>query len=253
MLDALSTQPNQKMGLGRLFGYLFLAVLVLGILAFIRQVIDYYHDIRSGAINAVFTQIYGSTNSPLGASRHVSKSDLLLLNASDAPSTGSSKAPITIVEFLDYGCPFCRQSFEHVRQLVIDRPQDVRLIIRDFPIEVLHPGAVQASMAARCVYRIDASKFWAYHDKLFLEQNFTTDSLKRYAQEIGVPVMAMDECLAEEETRSLVEKDISLGIQTGVQGTPTFFFNGRRIQGGLDREAFDAIIDEMLTSTSSAL
>lgn len=242
MIAWLSSRPEHRFGIGKAIGILFLLLLVTGTLAFVRQVYQYYSDIRSGEIDPVFERSFGSSVSNRSVSPNVSKSDLLRLQSDDAPSIGSKNAPVVLVEFLDYGCPFCKQSFEHVRQLVTERPDDVRLIVRDFPIEYLHPGATRASMAARCVMQIDPNKFWGYHDRLFLNQQFSDKDLTRYAQESGVSVMLFEDCLASERTRPVVETDIALGLQTGVQGTPTFFFNGHRVQGSLDREAFDAII-----------
>ncbi|MFO0764724.1 MAG: DsbA family protein [Patescibacteria group bacterium] len=252
MIAWLSSRPEHRFGLGRAIGLLFLLLLVVGALAFAHQVYTYYSGIRSGEIDPVFERTFGSSVSSKAVSPNVTKSDLLRLQSDDVPSIGSKDAPVVMVEFLDYGCPFCRQSFEHVRQLVTDRPNDVRLIVRDFPIEYLHPGATKAAMAARCVNQIDPSKFWSYHDRLFLNQQFEDKDLQRYAQESGVSPASLEECLKSERTRSLVETDIALGLQTGVQGTPTFFFNGHRVQGALDREAFDAIIKWLGKSSATS-
>lgn len=242
MIAWLSSRPEHRFGLMKVIGMLFLLLLVVGMLAFARQVYQYYSGIRSGDIDPTFDRDFGSSVSNRSVSPNVSRSDILRLQADDAPSIGSKNAPVVMVEFLDYGCPFCKQSFEHVRQLVTDRPDDVRLVIRDFPIEYLHPGATKAAMAARCVAQLEPDKFWSYHDRLFLNQQFSDKDLQRYAQESGVSVTLFNECLSTERTRSQVETDIALGLQTGVQGTPTFFFNGHRVQGALDREAFDAVI-----------
>lgn len=245
MNSDLAPSTPRPHSIGKALLWILLLSLFFGALAFGRQVYTYYKGIQSGDINPVFDRAFDSTSSGQQAATHVSKSDLMLLESKDAPSIGSKDAPVVLVEFLDYGCPFCRRSFQDVRQLVTDRPDDVRLIIRDFPIELLHPGATKVAMAARCVNEIDPSKFWSYHDKLFLQPTTKTEELLSYAQSIGVERKALATCLETERTRRLVEQDIALGLQTGVQGTPTFFFNGRRVQGSLDREAFDAIIDWM--------
>ncbi|MCA9384854.1 MAG: DsbA family protein [Candidatus Magasanikbacteria bacterium] len=238
----LPLKSKPRLSLPKTIGWLLLLLLVVGVLAFTRQVYDFYSGIRSGDIDPIFDRTFGSSVSNRAVSPNVSKSDLLRLQSDDAPSVGSKEAPVVIVEFLDYGCPFCKQSFEHVRQLVTDKPDEVRLIVRDFPIEYLHPGATKAAMAARCVQQIDKDKFWSYHDKLFLNQLFSDKDLIRYAQEAGVAPLLFEECLTSGRTRTAVETDIALGLQSGVQGTPTFFLNGHRVQGSLDREAFDAII-----------
>lgn len=223
---------------------LVLIVLILvGIGAFAWQVWGYYRAIKSGDVNPQLLSHLESTISTMEANQHVTQADLDGLADPSAPSLGDPGAPVTIVEFLDYGCPFCRASFEPVRELVSDRPQDVRLIIRDFPVEELHPGAVSAALGARCA--LEQGKFWAFHDKLYGmdQRQFTDADLVGAARAVGLDVNEWNSCRASDAIVSKVRNDVAAGLAAGVAGTPTFFFNGVRIQGALDRDTLKVLVD----------
>jgi protein-disulfide isomerase len=159
---------------------------------------------------------------------------------------GDASATVTIVEFLDYGCPFCRAAFEPVRESVLRHEGSVRLVIRDFPLEDIHPGATKAAVAARCAQ--EQGKFWAYHDKLFLldQRSFSDQDLIDVATESGLDLSAFNSCRVSTRAKALVERDLTTGLQVGVTGTPTFFFNRVRIKGAPSAEALEYIIQRFL-------
>lgn len=229
--------------------WFLLALIMLGLAAFIWQVAVYYQAIRSGEVSPILLQRLESSVSQLQANKNVTDADLARLANSSAPSMGEVGAPVTIVEFLDYGCPYCRRSFEPVRELVTNRPQDVRLIIRDFPVEELHPGAIAAAIGARCAQ--EQGKFWAYHDKLFVMdvREFDDAQLSQAAREIGLDEAEWNTCRASEAVLAKIRKDVEDGLSAGVTGTPTFFFNGTRIQGALDRDMLKLLVDTFLKQT----
>ncbi len=226
--------------------YLLTALVILilvGIGAFSWQVWGYYRSIKSGVINPLELSHLESTVSTMAANQHVTKADLDRLVDPSAPALGSLGAPVTIVEFLDYGCPFCRASFEPVREMVTAHPDDVRLVIRDFPVEELHPGAVAAAIGARCAQ--EQGKFWAFHDKLYLmdRREFSDSDLALAAQTSGLNVDEWNDCKGSEAVLAKVRNDVAAGLSAGVAGTPTFFFNGVRIQGALDRDTLKLLVD----------
>ncbi len=234
------------MSVWKLLGILFAILLGIGAVLFARQTILYYQAIQRGEANPFLEERLQSTASRLAANQNVTPEDLAALADPKAPSVGPAEAPVTIVEFLDYGCPFCRQAFEPVRELTVDRQGEVRLIIRDFPLEDLHPGATRASMAARCAQ--EQGNFWAYHDKLFLldQRSFDDADLMQVAREVGLNINTFTSCLDSGRTRALVEADLLAGLQAGVQGTPTFFFNGVKVQGAPSAEALNFIVDRFV-------
>jgi protein-disulfide isomerase len=161
------------------------------------------------------------------------------------PFKGSEKAPVTIVKFEDYQCPFCKQVQPTFNDLLSRYNGKVRLVHKDLPLESLHPQARQAAEAARCAY--EQGKFWEYHDKLYANSpKASADDLKSYAKDIGLNLDSFDRCFASGKYKAVVQQDLNEGAQLGLTGTPTFFINGREISGNQPLEAFEAIIDEEL-------
>jgi protein-disulfide isomerase len=161
------------------------------------------------------------------------------------PFKGSEKAPVTIVKFEDFHCPFCKQVQPTFNELLSRYDGKIKLVHKDLPLDSLHPRARQAAEAARCAY--EQGKFWEYHDRLYANSpKASADDLKSYAREVGLNVDSFDRCLASGKHKTVVQQDLNEGAQLGLTGTPTFFINGREISGNQPLEAFEAIIDEEL-------
>jgi len=162
-----------------------------------------------------------------------------------APFKGGDKAPVTIVEFSDFHCPFCKRVVPTLAQLESKYGDKVKLVFRDFPIESLHPGALKAHQAARCAD--EQGKFWAYHDKLFAgPANSSPELFTRFAKEVGLEPVAFETCLGSGKHQAAIQKDIAEGQRLGVGGTPAFFINGRPLSGAQPLEAFARVIEEEL-------
>lgn len=164
----------------------------------------------------------------------------------DDPIMGPEDAPVTIVEFSDFQCPYCQRSADEVLPLVFEEYGDqVRLVYRDFPLTQIHPQALPAALAAECAD--DQDKFWEYHDLLFANQNALDDaSLKAYAAEVGLDEAAFDQCYSSQEHLDEVRTDYQDGLTYGVSGTPAFFVNGLRIVGAQPFTVFQQAIDQAL-------
>jgi protein-disulfide isomerase len=162
-----------------------------------------------------------------------------------APVKGPAAAPVTIVEFSDFHCPFCKRVNPTLEQVVAQYGDRVRIVFRDYPIDQLHPGARKAHEAARCAH--EQGKFWAYHDLLFDKApRATADDLKTYAKQVGLDLAAFDTCVGSGKHVAAVKKDGEEGAQLGVNGTPAFFINGRPLSGAQPLEAFAQVIDDEL-------
>jgi protein-disulfide isomerase len=162
-----------------------------------------------------------------------------------APFRGPVVAPVTIVEFQDFHCPFCRRVQPTLIELAARYGDRVRLVYRDFPIESLHPQARSAHEAARCANA--QGKFWAYHDALYSKPHQTTpEDLKAIALGVNLEMKTFELCLNARIYRSAVQRDIDEGTRVGVVGTPTFFINGRVISGAQPLDSFTRIVDEEL-------
>jgi protein-disulfide isomerase len=159
-------------------------------------------------------------------------------------SRGAGKdAPVTIIAFSDYECPFCKKAEDTVAQVLKAYPNDVRYVHRDFPLP-FHANAGPAAEAARCAG--DQGKFWEYHDKVFHAADLTTPSLQQIATDLQLDRTKFDECLSGGTYKDEVAADMEAGSQVGVSGTPAFFINGRMISGAQPFERFKEIIDAEL-------
>jgi protein-disulfide isomerase len=161
------------------------------------------------------------------------------------PSKGPANAPITIVEFSDFECPYCVKAEPTVKALLAKYPEKIKLVYRDFPLP-MHARAPKAAEAAHCAD--DQGKYWEMHEKLFANgQKLEVADLKAHAREIsGLDGAKFDRCLDSNEKAPLVEKNKKAGEEAGVSGTPAFFINGRPLSGAQPLEAFTAIIDQEL-------
>jgi protein-disulfide isomerase len=162
-----------------------------------------------------------------------------------APSKGAEKAPVKIVKFEDFECPFCRAVQPTLAELMKKYDGKVRLVHKDLPLQAIHPLAELAAEAARCAG--DQGKYWQYHDTLYKNSpKLSPTDLKAYATEIGLNSESFDQCFASGKHRNGVQQDLNEGAKLGLTGTPSFFINGREISGAQPLEAFSAIVDEEL-------
>lgn len=162
-----------------------------------------------------------------------------------APSKGDVSAPVKIVKFEDFECPFCKAVQPTLAELIKKYDGKVRLIHKDLPLESIHPQAELAAQAARCAG--DQGKFWQYHDTLYQNApKLHRDNLKTYAKEVGLNTASFDQCLASGKHKAGVQQDLNEGAKLGLTGTPSFFINGRELSGAQSVEAFSAIIDDEL-------
>jgi protein-disulfide isomerase len=162
-----------------------------------------------------------------------------------APFKGPATAPVTIVKFEDFHCPFCKRVQPALTEILSRYGDKVRLVHRDFPIDRLHPEASKAHEAARCAN--DQEKFWAYHDVLYANApKGSPEQLKAYAQEVGLDLAAFEHCLNSGKYQAAVQQDVEGGTRAGVTGTPAFFINGQLISGAQPVDSFVRVIDEEL-------
>ena len=161
------------------------------------------------------------------------------------PALGPASAPVTIVEFSDFQCPFCQRvapTLKRVRDAYGDR---VRIVWKDFPLTSIHPQAFKAAEAAQCAH--EQGKFWEYHDRLFgNQQALQVESLKKYAADTGLDAATFAGCLDTAKYAERVQAQMGVGAKLGVNSTPAVFINGRLLTGAQPYETFVAVIDEEL-------
>jgi protein-disulfide isomerase len=168
------------------------------------------------------------------------------VSVDDDPSLGPANAPITIIEFSDYQCPYCTKWNNEVwPRIKKEYPDQVRLVYRDFPLSSIHGNAIPAAEAADCAG--EQNKYWEYHDLLFkAEQGLGEEAFKQYATEIGLDEAAFNECLVSRRYQDEVDADLQAAMKVGVRSTPTFYINGIPMIGAQPFAAFKDVIDREL-------
>lgn len=166
----------------------------------------------------------------------------------DDPSLGPTDAPVTIIAFEDFECPYCGEVWRTEKQILQEYDGKVHFVFRDFPISSLHPHAEQAAEAAGCAD--DQGKFWAMHDQLFiLQKNLNADSVVTAAEHSGLDMTEFTKCIQSGIHSTEIAADYAAGERAGVSGTPTYYFNGIQVQGALPIETFRTAINYFLSKS----
>jgi protein-disulfide isomerase len=170
-------------------------------------------------------------------------------NASQGhPQRGPNGAPVTIVEFSDFQCPYCRQAEPTLKQVRSKYGDRVRIVYINFPLP-FHPQAMSAALAARCAD--EQGHFWAYHDALFADQSrLSTAALKDLAARLNLDTASFDSCLDQRKYESTVLSDKAEGNNANVKGTLTFVVNGTAFTGAQPLSTFESAIDAASRSSS---
>jgi protein-disulfide isomerase len=189
-------------------------------------------------------------------------SSIVSVSADDDPVKGDPNAPITIIEFSDFQCPFCKvfheTSLPMIEKNYIETGK-VKFVYRDYPIQQIHPNAVPAALGANCAN--EQGKFWEYHDKLFenqrqwenLDPENGVSTFEKYAEELDLDTDTFNTCLESGKYLEEIRKDLQDGVAYGVSGTPGFFIGNEKIGYGLvsgaqPYAAFEQVLNQLLES-----
>jgi len=177
----------------------------------------------------------------------------------DDPILGDKGAPITLIEFSDYQCPFCRRFYKETLPRLKDefiKKGKLRYVFRDFPVQPIHPFANKAAEAAQCAE--EEGQYWEMHDLLFENQEaMETENIKAHAKALGLNLVAFEKCLEEGKYVGEVDKDKNAGLSAGIRGTPSFILGpttsdgkirGTLIVGAQPYEVFRAAIQDLLNN-----
>jgi len=168
---------------------------------------------------------------------------------------GDKNAPVTMVEFSDFQCPFCgrffTQTFPQIKSEYIDTGK-LQFYYKDFPLDSIHPQATPAAIAARCAGEQGTDKFWEFHDKLFVgtASNLNDANYRKYAADIGLDINKFNGCLDSQKYINEVKTDLQEGQDAGIRGTPGFLVAGQLVSGAQPFTAFQQIIDAELARVS---
>lgn len=161
------------------------------------------------------------------------------------PSIGPENAPITIIEFSDYQCPYCRRWHEQVYEPLLNAyPGKIRMVYRHLPLTSIHPDAFPAAEAALCAGEQNA--YWPFHEKLFSSDALGSSVYSQYAQELGLDMDTFESCITEGRFKDAVQADLDFAVNLGVRSTPTFFINGLAVVGAQPLDIFKQVIDKEL-------
>jgi protein-disulfide isomerase len=171
-------------------------------------------------------------------------SDPVSIPTAGAPVIGPSNAPLTLIEFSDFQCPYCIKAVPQLHALLKAYPTQVKLIFKEYPLEI-HSQAAFAALAAEAANK--QGKFWPMHDALFSHrQDLSRQSVLAIAQGIGLEMKRFEADLNSPETKQRVVRDIQDGDRAGVEGTPTLFINGQRYNGAIALDALKPVLDAQL-------
>jgi len=160
---------------------------------------------------------------------------------------GPDDAPVTILEYGDYECPYCRGAFRDVRRLVDEHPAHIRFVFRNFPIPQLHPHAEQAAEAAEAAAA--QGRFWEMHDLLLQPySHLDTESLVSYAEVIGLDIGRFRGELTDQAHAAKIQADIAEGVRNGVNATPKFYVNGQRVDGKVPLEHLVELVETAVSA-----
>jgi protein-disulfide isomerase len=220
----------------------------IGVSLFVWRIYYYMDLIRTGQLaDMKAAEAQEMSVSRLAAAAAVSAGSETEVSTADQPSIGSPVAPLTIVMFGDFACPYSREAAQTVRALAYQYYDTVRFVYKDFPLTDLHPDAEQAAEAAACAG--DQDRYWDMFDRLYLNQSdLSRDALVDYANTLNLEMNRFQNCLNSGIHEADVVADYAEGLILGVYGTPTFFFNGEMIQGSIPGEFLRALVQEIQAS-----
>lgn len=169
----------------------------------------------------------------------------------DDPAFGPADAPVTLIEFSDYECPYCQKWHNEVLPKLIEAyPDQVRFVYRDFPLTSIHSNAAPAAEAANCAG--EQGQYWTYNNLLFEQsEGLGKDALVSYANQLGLDQEKFTECVDSRRHQEEVEADFEFASNFGIRSTPTFFINGRAVVGAQPFEVFQSLIDDELSNPAN--
>ncbi len=238
LLQGLSPKASLLLGFLGAFSLLSLAGnVVLGALLFSGVSETYSPPIAANAptYQQPSQAADGNTPPPIQSFTITSKDHLI----------GPASAPVTLIEYSDFECPFCAKFFPTTQQVIKEYGNKVRLVYRHFPLTSIHPLAQKAAEASECAS--EQGKFWQFHDLVFANQTLlSAEQLKIWGKDLGLNTTKYNDCLDSGKYATRVQADAQEGEQKGVRGTPATFVNGELISGALPFEAMKQIIDAAL-------
>lgn len=199
---------------------------------------SYFRNLVSQAINKGEIEI-------LGAAKPAAPR--MSIDISNAPTKGPENAPITIVEFADFQCPYCATAQPVVNEILKQYKDKVRFVFKNYPLVQIHPEAIPAAIAAECANK--QGKYWQMHDALFENhKNLNEQTYISAAEKIGLKMEDFNNCRKDQAMVDKINSDIEYGQSLGINATPAFYINGIQLMGALPKSEFEKVINNELAS-----
>jgi protein-disulfide isomerase len=173
----------------------------------------------------------------------------LIAEILEAPTVGPKTAPVVIIEFSDFQCPFCKQAERVIKKLLEAHPQSLRFVFKHLPLAI-HEQASDSARAAFCAAEQDL--FWRYHDALFASTDLSPETLREIAAGLGMNRAKFKMCQSSEASEAAILKDVAQARRLGIEGTPTFIINGRLVRGLIPLDEFEIIVAKELARAGRA-
>ncbi|PIR76677.1 MAG: hypothetical protein COU32_00780 [Candidatus Magasanikbacteria bacterium CG10_big_fil_rev_8_21_14_0_10_42_10] len=230
-----------------------LGVLLVSVLSFAGLVGYYALQIHNGN-GAQIVQGLQETKSKFSTDPHlaagntqVAIQDITPYIRQFDPQYGNLTSHVTILAFIDFECPYCQASYTTFEQLRKRYEAGVHIVFKQFPLESIHPFAMQAALAAGCAE--EQNNFWPYYELLFTKKDFTTNALFSYAKTLGLNESLFETCVTTQRYRSQILQDMQDGLDLGVRGTPTYFVGTTRLEGVISLDDWDKQIITAIQSS----
>jgi len=228
---------------------IFTGLLILTIIIFLILFLKNLYDIKTGKLNI---EDYQNDFSKIDSTETLSIEELTInyktLITGNFPSYGAEDPELTIIEFGSFSCPYSKQVSNTIRKMMLKYKDNVKFIYRDFPIDELYPDSSALALAGKCAN--EQNKFWAFHDKMFSNQDI---NYYESAIQSGLNGDKFVQCIKAQTYKNQIIKDLEDGLNSGVRGTPTFFFikKGSETEpamqeGVIPEDVFDNIINKLL-------
>lgn len=247
MADDFQIHTPKSKAAQKVFILLFLALLGLFVILFVWKFVSTLWTLKYG--DATEKQALSERINPsfslspeLAALQRAkpSKIEAQKLISSHSPVVGTPEAPVKIIAFIDFECPYSQKSYPIFKQVMEQYEGAAQIVFKHFPIESIHPNAVNAALASTCVQ--EQGKFWEYYDILFQEKKLDETSLLEAAERVGVNMEKLQECLSSQKYKKDIGEDLQDGIDVGVRGTPTFIIDNKKVEGVIEKNIWDQLI-----------
>lgn len=212
-------------------------------------------DVNEADIKRIVSEYIDNNGGQIQEAINRYENELQMAAVADAirdynPSFGPKNAPVTIVEFSEYQCPFCRRVQETMMELRKRYDGRVRFVYKHFPLESIHPKARDAARASQAAH--EQGKFWEYSEKMWERQEFVGEKLYvEIAQELGLDMDKFNKARNSERVNKIVTEDIADGSRAGVRGTPFFLINGAPLSGAVPLDNFVQIIEQAFVASTA--